>query len=417
MLEAAARHVCGKSRNSRSSAIRTETQNFEARLPTNVRRLQEELRSAEFRFGQQIAVKIPRPGKSDRLILVAPLRDRIIHRAILIVLQGRPDMGIPGVPLVQKALEFPFSVGGIEGIDKGIALVAESLRAGATYYANADIKDFFPHIPRRRVLDSLLSATKDDQLVELIDTALAIHIKNANDLTKEDLVRLPGDSAGVPQGSALSMLFGNLALQDFDRLMQGRGIRCVRYVDDFILLGASETKVKAAFKSARTSLTAMGLTTYEPGDGSGKASAGKTAMGFTFLGCQINGSLIAPGSAARAALLADVDDLLKEGCRNISKTLRSSGARERISGATEALQKVSRTVKGWGEAFAFCNSDIIRQHLDSEIDERIDRFQRWVTQKSNGLDVDQRMRALGVTRLKDLKQKQLTLSDRALTRS
>lgn len=416
VLEAAARHVCAKSRNSRSSAIRDETQDFQARLPTNIRRLQEELRCGAFSFGAQFVVKLPRPGKSPRLIMVAPLRDRLVHRAILMVLQGDPRLGLPGIPHVQEVLDFPFSVGGIEGIDKGIALVAAEMRAGATNYLNADIKDFFPRIPRERVRETLLVATQDEALVKVIDAALAVSIENARDLTKDDLARLPGDSVGVPQGSALSMLFGNLALRDFDHLMQGRGIRCIRYVDDFILLGRSDAKVQAAFRSAQAHLAGLGLTTYEPGDRSGKASVGKTADGFSFLGCEINGSLISPGRAARASLLADVDKALEEGRGKIVKALRSGTGVDRGSGATELVQTVSRTVKGWGEAFAFCNADAIRQQLDREIADRIEQFNRWVERKVSGLDVDQRMRALGVTRLKDLKRKPLVLSDRVLKR-
>lgn len=414
VLEAAARHVCAKSRNSRSGDIRRETQDFEARLPTKIRRLQEDLRSGAFQFGKQFVVKLPRPGKSDRLILVAPLRDRLVHRAILTVLQGDPVLELDGVPQIKEVLDFPCSVGGIEGIDRGIALVAESLRAGAAYYLNADIKDFFPRIPRDGVRNGLLAATKDDELVKLIDAALTLSIENARDLTKDDLARLPGDSVGVPQGSALSMLFGNLALRDFDHLMRGRGIRCVRYVDDFILLGPSEAKVRAAFRSAQVDLNGLGLSTYEPGDGSGKASAGRAAEGFTFLGCQINGSLIAPGRAARVSLLADVDQVLDDGRGKIAKALRTRSGQDRGNGATEAVQAVSRIVKGWGEAFAFCNADEIRQQLDREVTNRVEHFQRWVARKVSGLDEDQRMRALGVTRLKDLRQKPLTLSDRAL---
>lgn len=414
VLEAAARHVCAKSRNSRSPEIRRETQEFEARLPTNIRRLQEKLRSGDFQFGKQVVVKLPRPGKSDRLILVAPLPDRLVHRAILTVLQGDPGLELAGVPLVREVLAFPYSVGGIEGIDKGVALVADALRAGASYYVNADIKDFFPHIPRGRVLNDLRTATQDEALVELIDRALKLSIKNVTDLTPDDLVRLPGDIHGVPQGSALSMLFGNLALREFDDLMQGRGIRCVRYVDDFILLGPSEAKVRASFRSARAYLNGLGLATYEPGDGSRKASAGRTADGFTLLGCQISGSLIAPGRAARASLLADVDKVLEEARGRIAKALRTGSGRDRGNGATEAVLTVARTVKGWGEAFAFCNAEVVRLQLDREVADRIDRFQRWVDRKVNGMDTDQRMRALGVTRLKDLKQKPLALSDRVL---
>ena len=50
----------------------------------------------------------------------------------------------------------------------------------------------------------------------------------------------PNETIGVAQGSALSALAGNIALREFDAEMNSRGLVCVRYIDDFMLLGGSK---------------------------------------------------------------------------------------------------------------------------------------------------------------------------------
>ena len=77
---------------------------------------------------------------------------------------------------------------------------------------------------------------------------------------------------------------GKHLLEDFDRKLNGRGITCIRYIDDFLILGSDIRKVKAAFKSGLSILSHYGLTAYDPKLAEGKADQGEVWLGLEFLG-------------------------------------------------------------------------------------------------------------------------------------
>ena len=107
---------------------------------------------------------------------------------------------------------------------------------------------------------------------------------------------------GVAQGSPLSPLFGNVLLHAFDHRFNGRGIVCVRFIDDFALLGEFEAKVAKAFANARTCLAELGLTCHDPygaGTNRMKSARGTVASGFDFLGYRIEPGLLQPSFKAR----------------------------------------------------------------------------------------------------------------------
>ena len=127
------------------------------------------------------------------------------------------------------------------------------------------------------------------QILELFEDALATNLENQEELEERHLFKLfPDPEIGVAQGSALSALAGNIALREFDTRMNDRGIVCVRYIDDFILLGATEAKVRAAYHSARTTLREMGMDVYDLNDAmarkDGKVDEGNIYNGTDFLG-------------------------------------------------------------------------------------------------------------------------------------
>jgi hypothetical protein len=156
---------------------------------------------------------------------------------------------------------------------------------------------------------------------------------------------------------------GNVLLRDFDRAMNGRGITCIRYIDDFLILGPSRKAVTKAFEAARRMLSALDLDAYDPLTRPDKASTGPVCDGFEFLGCSIDGSLVQPSRKARERLLERVRGLLDEGRRTMTKA--SKGRVRYGSGAVQTVDAVNRTVKGWAEAFAFCNARQGMEEVDA----------------------------------------------------
>ena len=79
---------------------------------------------------------------------------------------------------------------------------------------------------------------------------------------------------GVAQGSPLSRLIANLYLHDFDKVMNDAEVTCLRYIDDFLILGKDMGSVDRAFSKALTELKKLSLEAYRPSATSDKASSG-----------------------------------------------------------------------------------------------------------------------------------------------
>ena len=187
-------------------------------------------------------------------------------------------------PGIKAYYENPTSFGGIKGTGLGvpgtIAYVSEIIRNGCSYYIRSDIEGFFTKIPRVVVLKKIHAVIDDDMFNELLERATATELDNLATLgEKADL--FPLHEVGVAQGCCLSLLIGNILLEEFDKELNGRGIVCVRYIDDFLILGPRENKVVAAFKSAQRLLSKYGLNAYDPITNKEKAEIGrKGSVGF-----------------------------------------------------------------------------------------------------------------------------------------
>jgi RNA-directed DNA polymerase len=62
-------------------------------------------------------------------------------------------------------------------------------------------------------------------------------------------------------------------------------------------------------------------------------------------------------------------------------------------------------LRGWGEAFAYGNSTSTLEHLDQQIDVKINRFRSWFARRIDGADWKTRRRSGGVCLLSDIKPK------------
>ncbi len=182
---------------------------------------------------------------------------------------------------------------------------------------------------------ALAKDISDQEFLELVNEASTVTLGNAESLG-EDRKVFPTDYEGVAQGSPLSPLFGNTLLFDFDKKLNGRGVICVRFVDDFVIMSSSEAKCRAAFKSAKNFLTDAGLECHDPfaeETSKDKAEFGSAhSGGFSFLGFDCAPGLFQPNRKARANLLRKVNKRLKAGedaIKQVRQQRNSYAARSR----------------------------------------------------------------------------------------
>lgn len=390
-LEAAWRRVRSRGLASASKEIRAEVAQFDEFPSRNLRKIQDRLRTNTFSFAPQKGVVAARPGKSSRPIVISPINNRIVQRAIL-------DTLVENCGAVREILDIPTSVGGIDGVDVAISKVSNAIAEGAAWCVRSDIPQFFTKVPKENIRRFIRDATIDDDFSRLFHAAVEVDLANSASLGEERHL-FPTSDIGVAQGSALSPLVGNILLSDFDRQLNGRNVTCIRYIDDFVILAPTRASAVAAFASARNLLHDLGLDAYDPASRPDKASMGRCADGFDFLGCHIQPGLIQPSAAARKAILARIKEILSDGRLAVSLVRAdkaTSGQR-----VAQTLVLLDRVIKGWGDAFSFSTGRHVFEALDRQIDAEIHSFLRDIRRYLKTADPTIRRRIQGVHALTD----------------
>jgi hypothetical protein len=244
---------------------------------------------------------------------------------------------------------------------------------------------------------------KDDEFMTLFERATETSLANLAHLG-DDAALFPLGTEGVAQGSPLSPLIGNILLREFDAKMNGRGIVCVRYIDDFVLLGPSPSALNKAFANAQAELMRFGMTAYDPASNTEKASLGTVESGFQFLGCHIKPGLVQPCRSARQNILLAVDEALKRGRKSLKKAAEMSGPKVPKQRYAQTLVEIDHILRGWGHAFAFCNGRSVFRDLDRTIDQNLSRFRHWAKALCEDRSPEARRRIAGVFLLGDTEQ-------------
>ena len=402
--------------SSLSEETQRKTKEFDANSLNNIERIIKKLRSGKFRFSNEIGVA-PRkssgkPGR--RPLVVAPIENRVVRRAILEVLQGY-EVTPPnhrnkwnGVDAVRRIMETPTSVGGVidRGVPYGLSLINAAVRSGHHWFIRSDIRDFFTRIPLQQVNDFICAAVQDRTFCDLFSQALETNLTNKAELEeRKHFTLFPTNGIGVAQGSALSALAGNIVLHDFDVEMNGRGIVCVRYIDDFILLGKSQKNVAAAFASAQLRLGRLGMKVYDIVDEAarraGKVDSGNIHNGTDVLGYRVSAGSLQPSAKAKRALLEKLDCIVTDARRAMIEAA-AGRAHSHARLYHHALTLIHRTVWGWSQSFKYATVPHALQSLDAQIDERICLLENVAYQLTRSASPQVKRRVKGIHLLQDI---------------
>ena len=373
-----------------------------------LRSLHEALRRKEFRFGLQRAVLQQRESKNPRPIVVSPITNRIVQRAILETLQDQRSSAIKRLGDIPIALRTPTSVGGIpgKGASDAVRLISGAINGGAGFFIRSDIKDFFTKVPTVRLIQAIRQQTGDDEFAELVEAGLAVELENATDpVVAEWRWLFPDGETGVPQGSSLSAFCANYVLRELDAQLNVPGLTMVRYIDDFVILGPSQTEVRAAWDLAESILGDLGLEAHRPVQGRSKASLGTVAVGFDFLSYRFRNAQIGLSRDVKKRLISEIDadiSIAKQSIQASLKTPRRAEPR-----FAQALVSLDRKVRGWGDSFRDVTQRVEFAQLDDKIMERVRAFIGWYSSRVGDLEQSDKMRGLGVALLADTPAREL----------
>ena len=385
---------------SRSRTTREKTKEFGAELPRKLASIQRRLRNGPYEFAPQIgATPDKEKGKGKRPLVIAPIEDRIVQRAILDVLQDASELRE-----VTEVLATPTSIGGIRGrgVERAIELIQQAYVDGkANFVAGSDISGFFTRIRQSEVVDFIRTQTDDVEFVDLFARALRVELANADEMDPDDLKMFPTDGIGVAQGCPLSAFAGNVALRAFDADLNGRGITCIRYIDDFILLGKHKDAVAKALASASAHLKQLDMSIYVPEERPDKAFFGPIGAGYDFLGYQIVPGVYPPATKNRQQIIESVRDELAEGRGHILRALHRRTSGKPLQLYAQTLVAVDGLLRAWSGSFRASHCLKTANEIDEAVNELISGFITFYREKVDGRSKTDRRRILGVHVLAD----------------
>src|ERR1019366_1511991 len=351
-------------RTSKSEDTKKEIGAFEANLSTNLQRLSRQLQQNKFVFPPARGVKIPKDKKDKsnfRPLVVTKVESRIVQRAVHDVLVS--------VPAIQKFVHTPYSFGGIKkkkdddmaAVPAAIKAVLDAIGSGCKFVIRSDIAKFFTRIPKSSVTVIVAKAVNDQEFVDLFVRAITVELENMSQL-REQANAFPIEDIGVAQGNSLSPLLGNLILYEFDLELNKRpDVRCIRYIDDFIILAPSKEIAENTFAKAQHMLQNLGMSISPD-----KTQRAATEDVFEFLGIELANGFIRPCKKAQERVLASIESTLaesREAFREHRKTKKLTNALSLL----ESLGRVRGVMQGWGKHYRFCNDTKCFEHLDQRV--------------------------------------------------
>lgn len=195
---------------------------FRNNLDENLLKIQNDLKTKHYNLGHYTDFYVYEPKK--RLISTVPFRERIIHHAIMNIIEERFE---------HYMIDQSYACRKGKGIYKAI-VQAQRYAFKFNYYLKLDIHHYFESISHDKLFDLCKHLIADKGLLDLL----------------RNLIDSYGDKTGIPIGNLTSQYFGNLYLSQLDHYIKNnlRIKGYCRYMDDFVCFFNDKQELKNKFK-------------------------------------------------------------------------------------------------------------------------------------------------------------------------
>ena len=178
-------------------------------------------------------VEIPKPDGGMRKLGIPTVVDRIIQQAIAQKL----------IPIYEpKFSEGSYGYRPGRSAKDAVLKIKEYAEQGYTRAVVLDLSKYFDTLNHVILLNILRRDVKDERVIQMIKRYL-----KSGAMENGVVVRT---EEGSPQGGNLSPLLANIYLNEFDQEFQRRGVPCIRYADDIVLLAKSERAAKRLLETS-----------------------------------------------------------------------------------------------------------------------------------------------------------------------
>ena len=219
------------------------------------------------------------------------------------------------------------------------------IRDGYRHCVDMDLSKFFDRVQHDVLMARVSRKVHDKRLLKLIGRFLRAGVM------VEGVVQLSPE--GTMQGGPLSPLLANVLLDEFDKELENRGLRFVRYADDFLVFVRTETAARRVYHSVERYLTRK-LKLVVNHDKSQVCST----KGVEFLGYQFHGF----GGQIRAS---------NENVQKFQRRAKEITRRNRGVSMSARLRELATYVRGWTGYFCLDQRKTLFVELDKWLRRRV----------------------------------------------
>jgi retron-type reverse transcriptase len=248
---------------------------FEYDREENLLALESELRTQTYTPGGYHNFYIHEP--KHRLISAAPFRDRVVHHALMNVIE----------PLFERQFIYDSYANRVgKGTHRALDRCTYYLRR-LRYVMHCDVRQFFPSVDHQILLAILARTIADQAVMNLIEKILASG--SGVQAEEYEMVYFPGDDLwtvtrprGLPIGNLTSQHWANVYLNELDQYAK-RVLKCqayIRYVDDILLFADDKSALHEWRDTMIQFLQGLRLTIHENRSQPRPVETGVPFLGF-----------------------------------------------------------------------------------------------------------------------------------------
>jgi len=308
-------------------------------LKRNKRVITQEILNETYKPKPFLMVEIPKENGEKRTLGISTVVDRVIQQGTNQILTEIFDKTFS-----ENSFGFRPNRSAIDGIKQAEKYINE----GYKYVVDIDLSKYFDTINQDKLMYLLKKEINDSRVLRLISKILKSGVIRNGKLEESRI--------GVPQGSPLSPILGNIYLNEMDKELESRGHKFVRYADDLQLYVKSKRAGKRVMESI-TKFLEKELKLKVNVEKSAVRYCTKTKfLGFSFYTKRKNECKIIPHKKSKAKFKNEIRKLLQ---RNRSQNMDIT------------MHKLNQYLVGWINYYAVSEMSAFMKEMTGWIRRKI----------------------------------------------